>query len=149
VDAQRPASGPAAEKAAEQSERFEQERAAAAPDAAPSGEQWVPGNAPSLAVQWAVEAVAKAGTIGVIGVYPPGFSSFPFGQAMNKNLTVHMGNCNHRRYVPELLDLVATGAFDPTAFITQREGTTAAVEAYETFDRREEGWLKTVLEVSA
>lgn len=149
VDAQRPSSGPAAEQAAEQAERFEQERASAAPDASPSGEQWVPGNAPSLAAEWAVEAVAKAGTIGVIGVYPPGFSSFPFGQAMNKNLTVHMGNCNHRRYVPKLMGMVGTGGFDPTAFITQREETAAAVEAYEAFDRREEGWLKTVLEVTA
>jgi threonine dehydrogenase-like Zn-dependent dehydrogenase len=149
VDAQRPVSGPAAEQAAQQRERFEQERAAAAPDASPSGEQWVPGNAPSLAAQWAVRAVAKAGTIGVIGVYPPGFASFPFGEAMNKNLSIHMGNCNHRRYLPRLLSMVATGSVEPTDFITQHEPPTAAVEAYETFDRREEGWLKTVLDVGA
>jgi threonine dehydrogenase-like Zn-dependent dehydrogenase len=62
-----------------------------------------------------VQAVAKAGTIGVIGVDPPGFDRFPFGEAMNKNLTLHMGDCNHRRYVPRLI--------------------------------REEGWLKTVLDV--
>lgn len=148
VDAQRPASGPAAEQLAQQARQFEQERAQAAPDAAPSGEQWVPGNAPSLAVQWAVEAAAKAGSIGVIGVYPPGFGSFPLGQAMNRNLTIKMGNCNHRRYLPHLLDLVASGVVDPLAFITQHEKPAAAIEAYETFDRREEGWLKTVLDVA-
>ena len=92
--------------------------------------------------------MAKAGTIGVVGVYPPGFPSFPFGTAMNRNLTVHMGNCNHRRYVPKLLAMVGTGSVEPTAFITQHEKPTAAVEAYETFDRREEGWLKTVLDVA-
>jgi threonine dehydrogenase-like Zn-dependent dehydrogenase len=149
VDAQRPSSGPAAEALAQQAEQFEQERAQAAPDAAPSGEQWVPGNAPSLAVRWAVEAVAKAGSIGVIGVYPPGFDRFPLGEAMNRNLTIKMGNCNHRRYVPRLLSLVASGAVDPLAFITQHEAPANAIEAYETFDRREEGWLKTVLDVSA
>jgi threonine dehydrogenase-like Zn-dependent dehydrogenase len=149
VDAQRPSSGPAAEALAQQAEQFEQERAQAAPDASPSGAQWVPGNAPSLAVRWAVEAVAKAGSIGVIGVYPPGFDRFPLGEAMNRNLTIKMGNCNHRRYVPRLLSLVASGAVDPLAFITQHEAPANAIEAYETFDRREEGWLKTVLDVSA
>ena len=67
---------------------------------------------------------------------------------MNKNLTLKMGNCNHRRYVPRLLDLVAAGLMDPAAFITQEEKPTSAIEAYETFDRREEGWIKTVLDVS-
>ncbi|MET8764847.1 zinc-dependent alcohol dehydrogenase [Lentzea sp. NPDC004782] len=148
VDAQRPASGPAAEQYEQQAEQFEQERAQAAPDAAPQGEQWVPGDAPSLALRWAVQASAKAGTIGVIGVYPPGFSSFPIGEAMNKNLTVNMGNCNHRRYLPKLLDLVVSGTVDPTAFITRHEDPVNAVEAYETFDRREDGWLKTVLDVA-
>jgi threonine dehydrogenase-like Zn-dependent dehydrogenase len=148
VDAQRPKSGPAAEKAEKQAERFERERRQAAPEANPDGEQWVPGDAPSLAFQWAVEAVAKAGSIGVIGVYPAGFDSFPIGAAMNKNLTVKMGNCNHRRYLPGLLDLVVEGVVDPTAFITRHEPPVDAIEAYETFDRREEGWLKTVLDVA-
>jgi threonine dehydrogenase-like Zn-dependent dehydrogenase len=147
VDAQSPESGPAAEKLAGEADRFAEEQAVAAPDAAPSGEQWVPGDAPSLAARWAVQAVAKAGTIGVIGVYPPGFDRFPFGEAMNKNLTLHMGNCNHRRYVPRLIDLVASRTVDLTAFVTQHEKPVSAIEAYETFDRREEGWLKTVLDV--
>lgn len=145
VDAERPKTGPAAPA---DTGRFEQERAEAAPDASPDGDLWVPGDAPSQAARWAVDAVAKAGSIGVIGVYPPGFEGFPFGTAMNKNLTVHMGNCNHRRYLPELLDLVRTDVVDPTAFITRREEPTAAIEAYESFDRREDGWLKTVLEAA-
>ncbi len=145
VDAERPKTGPAAPA---DTGRFEQERAEAAPDASPDGDLWMPGDAPSQAARWAVDAVAKAGSIGVIGVYPPGFEGFPFGTAMNKNLTVHMGNCNHRRYLPELLDLVRTDVVDPTAFITRREEPTAAIEAYESFDRREDGWLKTVLEAA-
>ncbi|SDK48983.1 Threonine dehydrogenase [Glycomyces sambucus] len=148
VDAQRPEAGPAAAQAAEKAEQFAQEVRAAAPSAEPDGDLWVPGDAPSLALQWAVESVAKAGSIGVIGVYPAGFSSFPIGDAMNKNLTVKMGNCNHRRYIPDLLDLVHTGTVDPTAFITRHEPPTSAIAAYESFDRREDGWLKTVLDVA-
>jgi threonine dehydrogenase-like Zn-dependent dehydrogenase len=147
VDAQRPVSGPAArqaeQQAEQQAEEFEEERS----QAAPRGEQWVPGDTPSLALRWAVQAVAKAGTIGVVGVYPPGFSSFPIGEAMNKNLTVNMGNCNHRRYLPGLLDLVVSGTVDPTAFITRHVDPVDAIEAYESFDRREDGWLKTVLDL--
>ncbi len=147
VDAQRPWRGPAAEHTADLVEQFEGEREQAAPQARPNGRQWRPGDAPSMAARWATQAVAKAGTIGVIGVYPPNFTTFPFGEAMNKNLTVNAGNCNHRRYVPRLLDLVRTGVVDPTTFITQHEPPRAAIEAYETFDRREDGWLKTVLDV--
>lgn len=147
VDAQRPHSGPAAEEAEQQAERFAAERREVAPDAAPHDGQWVPGDAPSLAARWATEAVAKAGTIGVIGVYPPTFAGYPFGMAMNKNLTIKLGNCNHRRYLPYLLDLVVSGVVEPTAFITQKEPVADAIEAYETFDRRADGWLKTVLTV--
>lgn len=67
---------------------------------------------------------------------------------MNRSLTLRTGNRNHRRYVPELLDLVATDAVDPAVFVTQHEKPTTAVDAYESCDHREEGWIKTVLEVS-
>ncbi|TWT90375.1 Glutathione-independent formaldehyde dehydrogenase [Pseudobythopirellula maris] len=109
------------------------------------GELWEPGGAPSQALDWAVQSVAKAGTVSIIGVYPPEHDRFPIGAAMNKNLTVNMGNCNHRRYMPELLRLVQTGAVDPMRLVTQQEKLVSAIEAYEAFDRREEGWLKVEL----
>jgi threonine dehydrogenase-like Zn-dependent dehydrogenase len=59
-----------------------------------------------------------------------------------------MGNCNHRRYIPQLLDHVLTGVVDPTTFISRQDEPTSAIEAYQTFDQREESWLKTVLTVS-
>jgi threonine dehydrogenase-like Zn-dependent dehydrogenase len=93
--------------------------------------------------------VAKAGTIGVIGVYPQTVNAYPIGAAMNRNLTIRLGNCNHRRYIPRLLDLVATGAVDPARVITQHEPVSAATDAYEAFDRREAGWTKVVLDPAA
>ncbi|MBV9817852.1 MAG: glutathione-dependent formaldehyde dehydrogenase [Solirubrobacterales bacterium] len=105
-----------------------------------------PGDAPSQALRWAVEAVAKAGTIGIIGVYPPAAEHFPIGMAMNRNLTIQMGNCNHRRYVPELVELVRSGAVTPSNVISQIDDLTGAVDAYETFDRRAEGWHKVALD---
>ncbi len=49
---------------------------------------------------------AKAGTLSIVGVYPPSAEAFPVGQTMNKNLVVRGGNCNHRRHIPELLEMV-------------------------------------------
>jgi threonine dehydrogenase-like Zn-dependent dehydrogenase len=49
----------------------------------------------------------------IIGVYPPQFEQFPIGQAMNKNLTLKMGNCNHRRYIPDLVTMTRAGRGRP------------------------------------
>lgn len=89
-----------------------------APERNPDGENWVPDNAPSQALEWAVAAVAKAGTVSISGVYPPTMQTFPIGQAMNKNLTLKMDNTNHRKYIPKLVDLVASGVVDPVAVLT-------------------------------
>ncbi|MFI6347428.1 zinc-dependent alcohol dehydrogenase [Streptomyces sp. NPDC050560] len=148
VDAQRPSLGPAADELSGLSEEFDRERRAVAPRARPEGDTWVPGDAPSLAARWAVDMVAKAGTIGTVGVYPPNVEAYPFGEAFMKNLTLRMGNCNHRRYIPDLVGLVASGALDPTPLITRWSITEDAVDAYRTFDRREAGWTKVALAVS-
>jgi threonine dehydrogenase-like Zn-dependent dehydrogenase len=72
--------------------------------------------------------------------------SFPIGLAMNKNLTVQMGNCPHRRYVPELVEMVRTGVIDPHEVLTKVEPLTSAIEAYKAFDLRQPGWVKVELE---
>jgi threonine dehydrogenase-like Zn-dependent dehydrogenase len=148
VDAQMPNEGPAAVESEQLAGRFGDEQDQVAPRIAPSNGRWEPGDAPSLALRWATRAVAKAGTIGIIGVYPPQAESFPIGEAMNANLTVKMGNCNHRRYVPGLLSKIATGGADPTTVWTQQETIPTALRAHEAFDRRDTGWTKTTLEVS-
>lgn len=145
VDAECPHHGPAAKQAQEQADEFKEELEAIAPVQHPDGPNWHPGQAPSQAQQWAVEALAKAGTLSIIGVYPPADTSFPIGSAMNKNLTIRMGNCNHRKYIPDLIELVRTGAIDPTAIITQRENMEAVIDAYKAFDERRPGWLKVEL----
>jgi threonine dehydrogenase-like Zn-dependent dehydrogenase len=149
VDAQRPTTGPA-RPGPEAAAEFDAERRAATADGArPAGDTWVPGDAPSQVSRWATEAVAKAGSIGVIGVYPPTFAAYPIGTAMNRNLTIRLGNCNHRRYIPTLLTMVASGTVDPARVITRHEPVSAAVHAYEAFDRREAGWTKVALDPAA
>ena len=144
VDAEHADSGPAAPSEKEE-QRFEKEVQQVAPERNPEGDNWVPGSAPSQALEWAVKAVAKAGTLSIIGVYPPTMQNFPIGQAMNKNLTLKMGNCNHRKYIPMLVDLVQSGQFDPESILTKVEEMTDAVSAFRAFDERQPGWMKVEL----
>ncbi|MFL5437560.1 MAG: zinc-dependent alcohol dehydrogenase [Myxococcales bacterium] len=146
VDAMSPQGGPG-RKAVGKAEKkaFEEEVSRVAPKTKPDGDNWHPGDAPSMALTWAVTALAKAGTLSIVGVYPHQAKTFPIGLAMNKNLTVRMGNCNHRRYLPLLVELVRTGAVDPSKLLSQHEPIGNAIEAYKEFDRREPGWVKVEL----
>jgi threonine dehydrogenase-like Zn-dependent dehydrogenase len=145
VDANHAHHGPAAQQAKQNEQQFQQERQQVAPETNPQGDNWHPGDAPSQALQWAVEGLAKAGTLGIIGVYSPQMQNFPIGQAMNKNLTVKMGNCNHRKYIPMLIDMVQNGTLDPRMILTQTEPMTAVLDAYKAFDTRQPGWIKVEL----
>jgi len=145
VDAQCPHQGPAARQAREHKKEFQQEQKTVAPEQHPDGALWQPGNAPSQVQRWAVEALAKGGTLATIGVYPATDMTFPIGMAMNKNLTHRMGNCNHRKYIPRLIELVRSSNFDPTTIITRQEPLTSALDAYKAFDTRQPGWLKVEL----
>lgn len=145
VDATRPHSGPAAEQANQQAQQFQQELQQIAPQTNPQGDNWHPGDAPSQALTWAVQALAKAGTLSIIGVYPLTHRFFPIGMAMNRNLTINMGNCNHRKYIPPLVDMVRSGEVDPKQILTQVEPMTSVIDAYKAFDTRQPGWVKVEL----
>ncbi len=147
VDSETAHQGPAEASSAQQ-EEFRAELGQVAPRSKPEGESWIAGDAPTQALRWAVESVAKAGTLAIIGVYPLQLKSFPIGQAMNKNLTVQMGNCNHRKYLPRLIQMTASEQIKLDSILTQQEELVSALEAYEHFDQREEGWFKVKLEPS-
>jgi threonine dehydrogenase-like Zn-dependent dehydrogenase len=83
VDAERPHRGPAAEQQREKVRAFEQEVKEVAPETHPRDGNWAPGDGPSQVLQWAVRALAKAGTLAIIGVYPESARFFPVGVAMN------------------------------------------------------------------
>ena len=149
VDSQHAHHGPAAEQAEQKTDQYRKEVQEVAPENfehqhAQDG-NWVPGDAPSQALEWAIKALKKAGTLSIIGVYPPSANTFPIGMAMNKNLTIKMGNCNHHTIIPHLLELVRMGAVDPTKVLTQVEPLSDVISAYENFDKRQPGWIKTEL----
>lgn len=110
---------------------------------------WNAGDAPSQAAQWAVQAVAKAGSIGIVGVYPQTAATYPIGEVMNRNLTVKAGNRPHRALMPRIIDLIASGRLDAGRAVTKQQGMTSGIEAYETFDRHQPGWTKVVVDPAA
>jgi len=135
-----------AHEGAAKASRSPEDASKASPEARTEGEHYKAGDGPMQSLAWAVEAVAKAGTISIIGVYPPTDNLFPIGSAMNKNLTIRMGNCNHLKYVPMLVELVRTGRVRPTAILTQDEPLSDVIGAYEQFDKRQPGWIKVALQ---
>lgn len=146
VDAVRPHQGPSSDIWERHAQDFNKEMKEVAPVVNPHDGNWHPGDAPSLALYWATEVLAKAGTLAIIGVYPPAARTFPIGAAMNKNLTVKMGNCNHRRYIPRLIELVQSHTVDPAGVLTQNQPLHSAIDAYKAFDSRQPGWMKVKLE---
>jgi threonine dehydrogenase-like Zn-dependent dehydrogenase len=151
VDAERPHSGPASAASRLMKGQFKEEQKEVAKEGTnPTwGGNWVPGDAPSQVLTWAVQSLAKAGTLSIIGVYPETMTRFPIGMAMMKNLTVQMGNCPHRKYLPRLVGLVRDGKADPTKVLTQVEPLDDVIAAYKAFDKRTPGWVKVELKPQA
>lgn len=147
-EADRPHHGPAAEKTNQQEkEEFQEEVREIAPEGvAPKEHDWHLGDAPSQALLWSVEALAKAGTLSIVGSYPSEAWFFPLGIARNKNIRINMGVCNHQKYISMLVGMVRTGVIDPSKVLTKVEPLTSAIEAYKALDERRAGWIKVKLE---
>ncbi|MGK5739420.1 alcohol dehydrogenase catalytic domain-containing protein [Micromonospora sp. URMC 103] len=148
VDAESPKAGPAGDQARQADERHRAELREIAPQTNQQDGRWKPGDAPSQAQSWAVESLAKVGTLGVVGVYPATDRFFPIGTTLSRNLTIRTGNGNHPRYIPRLLSMVESGLVDPERMLTQHEPLDDALAAYREFDLRSPGWLKVALRAS-
>ncbi len=147
VDANRPHEGPAEKDSKKLAKDFKRERKEVAPETHSKGGNWIPGDAPSQVLRWSVESLRGGGSLGIIGVYSPQSTAFPIGEAMNKNLSIQAGNCPHRRFVPDLIEIVRSGLADPRQILSQKERLMSAIDAYEAFDQRKEGWIKVELEL--
>lgn len=144
VDAATATKGPAVSQ--EANDTFQKEMKEIAPEGTPADKAFQPGGAPSQALKWAIECVAKAGSVSVIGVYSGPVQKFPIDKVLEKNLTLKGGNCNHRRYLPKMIELVRSGAIQPEQFLTQKEPLRSAIDAYRSFATHERGWIKVKLE---
>ncbi|WP_050727645.1 zinc-dependent alcohol dehydrogenase [Vulgatibacter incomptus] len=149
IDAKHPRSGSALDDAMEHKEEYRKEVAEIAPEQNRQFWSWRPGDAPTLALDWAVQSLAKAGTLAVIGVYPSTDRFFPLGYAMGKNLTINMGICNHRKYIPELVELVRSGQLDLAPYLTEIRPLSQVIDSYKAFERRDPYWSKVEIQPGA
>jgi len=94
---------------------------------------------------WAIDAARRGGRLSIVGVYGPPWNLVPIGTAMNKGLTLRMGQCNVKRYMAALLEHIRDGRIDPKAIITHRLPLEAAPEAYEMFAHKRDDCVKCVL----
>lgn len=101
----------------------------------------------ATAIDWSIHAVRKGGTVVLIGVYGPPWNIVPIGTAMNKNLTLRMGQCNTRRYMPHLLEHIRSGRVDAKAIISHRFPLDQAPHAYEIFASKADSCRKVVLTI--
>jgi threonine dehydrogenase-like Zn-dependent dehydrogenase len=98
-----------------------------------------------VAIEWAIQSVRKGGNVSILGVYGPPWNMIPIGTAMNKNLTLRMGQCNTKRYMPHLLEHIRAGRVDAKAVISHRMPLDEIPHAYEIFAGKQEECRKVVL----
>jgi threonine dehydrogenase-like Zn-dependent dehydrogenase len=101
------------------------------------------------AVRQAIMACRKGGTVSIVGVFAGLVDKFPLGAAMNKALTLRMGQMHAQRYIPMLLDRLAAGEIDPGYLATHPMPLEDGPRGYEIFEKKQDACLRTVLHPTA
>jgi glutathione-independent formaldehyde dehydrogenase len=116
---------------------------------------------PELVLDNLVKVVRSTGAIGVVGVYVPedpgavneeakeGRVAFNYGTFFSKGQRMGTGQAPVKRYNRELRELIIAGRAQPSKLVSHELGLDQAVDAYEHFDKRDEGWTKVLLHPAA
>jgi glutathione-independent formaldehyde dehydrogenase len=116
---------------------------------------------PELVLDNLVDVVRATGRIGAVGVYVPedpgaatdqakqGRYGFDFGRMWSKGITIGTGQCPVKRYNEELRDLIIRGRAAPSFIVSHELPLEEAVEAYDKFDKRVDGYTKVLLHPAA
>jgi threonine dehydrogenase-like Zn-dependent dehydrogenase len=97
------------------------------------------------ALHLAIELVRRGGTISISGVYGGQADPMPMLTLFDKQLQLRMGQANVRRWVDDILPLLADG--DPLGvddFATHRLPLDQAPDAYEMFQKKRDGAVKVL-----
>ena len=95
----------------------------------------------------AIDMVRRGGTISLSGVYGGMADPIPMLQLFDKQVQLRMGQGNVHRWVPDLLPLLTDA--DPLGvdgFATHHLPLSAAPEAYATFQKKQDGMVKVLLQ---
>jgi len=100
------------------------------------------------ALHSSIDVVRRGGTVSLSGVYAGEADILPMKTMFDKQLSLRMGQCNVKRWVDDILPLVEDPA-DPLGVMdltTHRVPLTDAPAMYETFQKKEDGCIKVVLQ---
>lgn len=111
---------------------------------------------PELTLDNLVNVVRTTGGIGVVGVYvpeDPGLDEperadrvgWQYGTFFTKGQSMGTGQAPVKRYNRQLRDLIITGKATPSFIVSHEVPLTDAVDAYDKFDRRVDGYTKVLL----
>jgi threonine dehydrogenase-like Zn-dependent dehydrogenase len=99
----------------------------------------------ATALQWAINSVKKGGIVSVVGVYGPTGNLVPFGNVVNKGITIRAGQASVKRLLPRLIKHVQDGIINPKELITHRIPLEEAADAYRMFSEKLDYMIKPVL----
>ena len=85
------------------------------------------------------------GIISIPGVYSGLVDKIPFGLAMNKGLTMRMGQTHVNRWTDELLRMIVDKQIDPSFVITHTADLADGPELYRIFRDKQDSCIKVVL----
>ncbi|MBF9132611.1 glutathione-dependent formaldehyde dehydrogenase [Plantactinospora sp. S1510] len=94
----------------------------------------------------AVKSVRRGGTVSLSGVYGGEVDPMPMMEMFDRGIQLRMGQCHVRRWVDEIMPLLSDD--DPLGVLdlrTHRVPLARAPEAYEMFQRKQDGCVKVVL----
>lgn len=100
------------------------------------------------ALYTAISSVRRGGTLSLSGVYGGSADPLPMMELFDKQVTVRMGQANVRTWIDDVLPLVARDD-DPLGVLdlrTHRASLEDAPAMYETFQKKEDGCIKVVLD---
>jgi len=112
---------------------------------------------PTQVIEYCCRVVNPAGAIGLIGVYmspdpgapneqaKQGIYPLPIGDLFDSAVTIGMGQAPVKRYNEYLRDLIIQRRVKPSQIVSHHIPITEAPEAYQKFDRREDGYTKVVI----
>ncbi|MBG6103505.1 zinc-dependent alcohol dehydrogenase [Micromonospora vinacea] len=96
----------------------------------------------------ALKAVRRGGTVSLSGVYGGEADPMPLMEMFDRGIQLRMGQCHVRRWTDEILPLLS-GDDDPLGvedLRTHRLPLARAPQAYEMFQKKEDGCIKVVLQ---
>ncbi|SOC57840.1 zinc-dependent alcohol dehydrogenase [Ornithinimicrobium cerasi] len=99
------------------------------------------------ALQLAIDAVRRGGTVSISGVYGGMADPLPMMDLFDKGIQLRMGQCHVRRWTDELYDIVRgdEDVLDLESLATHRVPLEDAPEMYQTFSEKSDGCIKVVL----